>query len=233
MITERQKEVLRTIIKEYVKTAQPVSSQLLAEKYGFEICPSMLRIELQNLTKLGFLRQPHTSSGRVPTDRAYRLFVNELLEKGVQEKENDRIKEFMAQRRNKIDAFYDLTRFLSDLSSSFISFHLLKRRVFLQAGLDELLKTPEFMDQEFVFEFLNFIEGIEEKVRGMNIEHQVTIYIGEENPYKVRSLSMICSECDLKDNEKAIISLVGPKRMDYNRNIKIINSLNKVLEEWL
>src|SRR4030042_5619490 len=80
-LTERQEKILDVIVREYVDSAQPVSSQLLEKKYDFNISPAIFRIEMQKLTDKGFLLQPHTSAGRIPTDKGYRLFVNNLLEK--------------------------------------------------------------------------------------------------------------------------------------------------------
>src|SRR3990167_8071237 len=84
-ISERQNLILNKAIEEYILSAQPVSSSLLEKKYDFGISPAMIRIEMQKLTEGGFLLQPHTSAGRVPTDKGYRLFVDELLQAGVPE----------------------------------------------------------------------------------------------------------------------------------------------------
>jgi len=77
--TQRQTEILNRLIQEYIDSARPVSSQLLEKKYDFSICPAMIRIEMQKLTDQGFICQPHTSAGRVPTDKGYRFFVDNLL----------------------------------------------------------------------------------------------------------------------------------------------------------
>ena len=80
MISERQNKIVKMLVIEYIKTAQPVSSSFLAEHYDFGICPSAIGVKFQSLIKEGFLEQPHTSAGRIPTDKAYRLFVNGLIE---------------------------------------------------------------------------------------------------------------------------------------------------------
>ncbi|MDD4662220.1 MAG: heat-inducible transcription repressor HrcA, partial [Candidatus Pacebacteria bacterium] len=76
MITDRQKKILNVIIEEYINSAEPVSSQILAHKFGFDLCSATMRIEMKNLTDLGFLEKPYISSGRIPTDKAYRIFVD-------------------------------------------------------------------------------------------------------------------------------------------------------------
>ena len=79
-MTKRQGKLLDKIVREYINSALPVSSQLLDERYNFGISPATLRIEMQKLTDRGFLYQPHTSAGRVPTDKGFRFFVDELFE---------------------------------------------------------------------------------------------------------------------------------------------------------
>jgi heat-inducible transcriptional repressor len=79
-LTERQKFLLTLIIHEYIKTAQPISSGHLVEQYKLEMSSATVRNELAALTDMGYLRQPHTSAGRVPSDEGYRYFVGRLLQ---------------------------------------------------------------------------------------------------------------------------------------------------------
>src|SRR3989344_4871656 len=80
MLSSRQVKLLDFIIREHVKTAKPVGSALIAKKAGFKLSPATLRNEMAELEKTGYLAQLHTSGGRVPTDKAYRYYVNSLLE---------------------------------------------------------------------------------------------------------------------------------------------------------
>jgi heat-inducible transcriptional repressor len=78
--TERQKFVLALIMHEYVRTAAPVGSRYLVEHYNLDMSSATVRNELAALTEMGYLRQPHTSAGRVPTEEGYRFFVGNLLQ---------------------------------------------------------------------------------------------------------------------------------------------------------
>jgi len=80
-LTERQQEVLRRVVEEYVRTGQPVGSKHLVETAGLRVSPSTVRAELAELEARGLLTHPHTSAGRVPTDRGYRLYADGLLER--------------------------------------------------------------------------------------------------------------------------------------------------------
>ena len=75
MITGRQQKILNLLIKEYIDRAEPVSSDLLKKRCNLDISPATIRNELQQLTELGYINQPHTSAGRVPTEKGYRYFV--------------------------------------------------------------------------------------------------------------------------------------------------------------
>jgi len=119
MITERQNKILNCLIKEYVKTAEPVSSDLLAGKYDFGIRPSTIRLELKNLITEGYLEQPHTSAGRIPTDKAYRLFVNQLLEENWEEREKE-IGKIIEKGVNEFEIASLLTKHLAEASSVFL-----------------------------------------------------------------------------------------------------------------
>src|SRR5512136_851617 len=79
-LSERQKFVLALVVHEYARTAAPVGSRFLVEQYHLEMSPATVRNELAALTEMGYLRQPHTSAGRVPTEEGYRFFVGRLLQ---------------------------------------------------------------------------------------------------------------------------------------------------------
>lgn len=80
-ISERKKKILAAVVDEYIANAEPVGSKLIAEKAGLHVSSATIRNELAELTSLGYLEQPHTSAGRVPTAQGYRLYVNELMER--------------------------------------------------------------------------------------------------------------------------------------------------------
>jgi transcriptional regulator of heat shock response len=236
MISERQNKIVRMLVMEYIKTAQPVSSSFLAENYDFGICPSAMRIELQSLIKEGFLEQPHTSAGRIPTDKAYRLFVNGL--KGSQSKKGDKIEDALEgilkkKESDEVKTASALAKFLADISSGLIMLHLYDEGITLKEGLEDVFSEPESEDREFVSGFINFIENFERHIDKINVQAGIRIMIGEEIPVpKAKNMTMICSECNFP-SQRAFISILGPKRMDYDKNISIINSLNKALEEIL
>lgn len=78
MITSRQEKLLNFLIKEYISTAEPVSSNALKEVTDFDVCGATIRNDLQALTEAGYIAQPHTSAGRMPTKKAYKHFADKM-----------------------------------------------------------------------------------------------------------------------------------------------------------
>jgi heat-inducible transcriptional repressor len=78
-LTERQKTLLLLIIRDYIESAQPIGSKRLVEHYHLDFSPATIRNEMSALTEMGYLRQPHTSSGRVPSEEGYRYFVSQMM----------------------------------------------------------------------------------------------------------------------------------------------------------
>ena len=231
MITERQGEILNKIVQEYIELAQPVSSQLLEKKYDFGICPATIRIEMQKLTDKGYLSQPHTSAGRVPTDKGYRFFVDCLLKKELEDFEIGDW--FEKEIEDDIKFIQTLTKNLALASRALVLSYLKKEKIFWKEGWEEILKEPEFREKEYIINFTKLLENLEAGIEDFEINSGIKIYIGKENPFpKAKDFSIITSKCSLPDDEGIIISLLGPKRMAYERNISLMNSLTKLLEKF-
>ena len=237
-ITERQTEILNRLIQEYIDSARPVSSQLLEKKYDFSICPAMIRIEMQKLTDKGFIYQPHTSAGRVPTDKGYRFFVDNLLahrslgEGGLKKEISELEDIFQKAGKDIFKVASRLTKFLAEQSSNFTILNLLERDFFWKEGWEEILQEPEFEEKDSISHFTELLESFEENIENLKINSEIKVYIGKENPFsKNKDFSIIISKCHLPKKEEGILSILGPKRMAYDRNIGLINSLMKSLEK--
>lgn len=127
MITERQEKILQCLVESYIAFAEPISSNLLKESRFFDISPATIRNDLQELTGKGYINQPHTSSGRVPTQKAYKYYVNILFSQDNAEFPEFLLKEIEAARQ-KIEKEMELARglmkSLEEIHISFYSDHL-------------------------------------------------------------------------------------------------------------
>ncbi len=229
-ITERQGKLLDVIVKEYIDSAEPVSSQVLQKKYNFDISPATIRIEMQRLTEKGFLSQPHTSAGRVPTDKGYRFFVNNLLAKKT--KSSAEMEEWL---KNDIEDTFQfvqsLTKHIAEMTKTLTLSYLENGNFFWKEGWEEVLKEPEFEERDCLFNFTNFLRNFESHIEELKTDSDIiNICIGKENALpKAKEFTVISSHYHLPGGGKGIISILGPKRMEYDKNINLINSLTEAL----
>ena len=120
MLTDRKKKILQIVIEDYIATAEPVGSRTIARKYDLGISPATIRNEMSDLELLGFLEQPHTSAGRVPSAQAYRFYVDSMISPGALT-DNDRalIDGWYRERVRSIDDIFQSTaKILSRMSKN-------------------------------------------------------------------------------------------------------------------
>lgn len=117
-LSERKKRILRAIVETYIATAEPVGSKVVAEKAGLEVSTATIRNEMADLTEMGYLEQPHTSAGRVPSASGYRLYVNELMDRQqLTLQETERINQALNLKMEELDRVLDRAgKMLSQIS---------------------------------------------------------------------------------------------------------------------
>jgi|TARA_Y100000310_G_scaffold84156_1_gene80922 transcriptional regulator of heat shock response len=234
MVTERQKEILGGVIEEYIDSAQPVSSKFLEIEYDFGICPASIRIEMQKLTDDGYLYQPHTSAGRVPTDKGYRFFVDDLLERELKGFKKELEIEDWETLKEPLMTTQVITKGVAGACSGLVISYLLNKKISWKEGWEGIFQEPEFKEAGFASKFIQMIDQFENNVEDMvfDLKEEVRVYIGKENPFpKSQDFSIIVSRLSLPKKEQGIVAILGPKRMTYQKNINLINSLTRLLEK--
>ncbi|MCI6568351.1 heat-inducible transcriptional repressor HrcA [Dysosmobacter sp. HCP28S3_G4] len=103
-LTDRKKQILKVVIEDYIRTAEPVGSKTIAKEMGGSVSSATIRNELADLTEQGYLEQPHTSAGRIPSPQGYRLYVNELMEQQrLSIAETERINQALQMKMEELD----------------------------------------------------------------------------------------------------------------------------------
>lgn len=118
LLDVRKMNILRAIVDDYILTAAPVGSRTLSKRDDIELSPATIRNEMSDLTELGFLEQPHTSAGRVPSEKAYRLYVSNIMDRAkLTEDEAEYIKAHLSQRVSEVgDVIKETARMLSGIT---------------------------------------------------------------------------------------------------------------------
>lgn len=225
MISERKKLILQTIIKEHVKTAQPVSSGLLVTKYKLGVSPATVRNDMMELEEEGYIFQPHTSAGRIPTVWAYSEEVKGLKkeDRKIQDSEKEALEKIF---QNDENAFKQIAKLISEFSGSavFWAFH---KNSFFHTGLANLFAQPEFRQVEAVCDVSVAIDKMEEIISTLFEELPLgtKVLVGEENPFGI-----FLSVTLLKYNnagQLGVFGILSPIRADYGHNLSLVEFIQE------
>jgi len=237
MITPRQEKILKYLIKSYIKKAEAVSSKLLETKYDLGISAPMIRLELQKLAQEGYIYEPYHSGGKAPTDKGYRFFVEKILknEKYLKEKPkkkiNLKVKKFLVQKEeSSFKKINELLKFLSQETSSLAVLDSFDDNFIFKEGWQEILKEPEFKTGDFGKEFSEFLENfLKNWLNDFKKISDIKVFIGRESQIKRgEKFSILVSPCRIFKEKKGILSLVGPKRMDYDKSIELLSLFQEI-----
>jgi len=222
MISDRKKTLLQTIIKEHLETAAPVSSGVLVEKYKLGISPATARNEIMELEEGGYVYQPHTSAGRVPTEAAYELFLAEVMNNQESRilKELD-LKSLESIFRHEESAYKQTAKMISELAGGAVFWAFHKNDLYY-TGLSNLFSQPEFKAVDIVCDVSTVIDRLEEIIDEVfeNLAEGEQILIGSKNPFGNFLSASLLKYKDKK--QSGIFGIIGPMRMDYEKNLALL-----------
>jgi len=236
-MTDRQAKLLSAIIEQYAEVAVPVGSITLAKLFG--VSSATIRSEMAQLEILGMIKQPHTSSGRVPTDKGYRMYVNQITEApDVSPKLLDRGQMALDARvathatrsdraiRSAVDSLVDLTH---NLGIATIGDEL------YMSGMANLFSQPEFMaNNQNVQQIARLLDNLEPWLREAAPNEPLNVFIGAENPIgKSSEASLIISRFRSPYSDNSYIGVLGPTRQDYAKVMRLVRHTGAMLEEVL
>ncbi len=238
-MTERQRQILNAIVEQYAEVASPVGSNLLAK--AFDVSSATIRTEMAELERLGYIAQPHTSAGRIPTDKGYRLYVNSLTENGGeitgQQSSNERRAErVLAARvnqggmpertiRNAVELLVEMTH---NLGLATVGNQL------YMSGLSNLFGQPEFINGLQVRQVAQLLDNLEPWLREAALNEPLSVYIGQENPIgRSAGCSLIISRFRGPLSDRSYIGVLGPTRQSYRDVMMLVRRTGEELEEAL
>jgi heat-inducible transcriptional repressor len=235
-MTDRQFAILSAIIEQYAEVAVPVGSITLAKLFG--VSSATIRSEMVRLEEMGMIMQPHTSAGRIPTDKGYRFYVNALTDvKGVEPAKLDRSARAIDARvsnygdradraiRSAVDSLVELTQ---NLGLATIGDELYIN------GIGNLFSQPEFMSGQHVQGVARLLDNLEPWLREAAPNEPLNVYIGAENPIgKSSGATLIISRFRSPYSDHSYIGILGPTRQSYARVMGLVRHAGAMLEEVL
>jgi transcriptional regulator of heat shock response len=233
---DRTLRILTALIEDFVENAIPVASKKLLLDRHFDISSATVRNEFALLEEIGLIESPHVSAGKIPTQKGYRFFVDELLydekeEKRVQSLFEKHIQHYRLVKTKEI--LFDMLRLLSQLSGN-VAFVNINNDKTAYLGLSNVLRSPEFMTHpEKVAQIVEIFEGQERfqnMLNSLNInEKDVKIFIGEENLLEeISSCAMLVTKFASQEIH-GNIGILGPMRMKYGFNKALLRNVLEML----
>lgn len=220
MIGEREAHILEILVREYIRSAEPVSSERIAGRLKNTLSPATIRNIFSELTDQGFIEQPYTSGGRVPQTSAYRFFVNRVttgearagsLPTGLEQL----LSETSSLMRTVQEEIAEHLRVLSYISGG------------SAIGFDSVFHEPEFAEKSLIEEFGSFLDTFEkyEETYTQTLDaDSYDVIIGEENNIQpITHMGIVVTKTPSGD----LFFLAGPKRMHYDQIINMMNIWQK------
>lgn len=225
---KRKGLILNIIIKEHIKTGAPVGSGVLAGKYKLKISPATIRNEMVILEEDGYIIQPHTSAGRVPTEKAYSFYLNSLKGKKLSDSDLKLFEKLLSDRDER--CLKRTAKEMARISGNTI-FWATDKDHFFYSGISNLVAQPEFRESDLARHISLIIDRVDEIIDDIfdNMEFDTKILVGSENPF-----GDSCSTILVKykaGGKEGLFGILGPMRMDYEKNLGLADFINKKLIE--
>lgn len=233
-MTDRQSKILATIIEQYAEVAVPVGSVVLAKL--FNVSSATIRNEMAVLELAGFIKQPHTSAGRIPTDKGYRFYVNAIASNAEEPVQSLRNTKAIATRvshagepaqaiKSAVDSLVQLTHNLGLAT--------IGNQLYI-AGYSNLFGQPEFINPEHAKEVARLLDNLEPWLAETAPNEALNVYIGGENPIgRSAGVSLVISRYRSPYSDNSYIGILGPTRQSYRSVMGLVEQTGRTLEAVL
>ncbi|OGH91373.1 MAG: hypothetical protein A2534_03795 [Candidatus Magasanikbacteria bacterium RIFOXYD2_FULL_39_9] len=223
----RKEKLLTMVIESYIKNAEPIGSKFLVSFGDLDFSEATVRNELRALEEEGFLTHPHTSAGRIPTEKGYRYYVDQLnLEKShISKNDYKTLTDSLSEDIDYELSIKNLAKAAVELSNETVIIAFSAEKVYY-TGLSNLFHKSEFGDLAVVANISHVFDNCEDYVEDLfaKVEDSPRYFIGSENPFD-EMLSVVSA----RFGKEGMIALLGPKRMDYKYNFGLIKKLLEIM----
>lgn len=238
-LTQRQIDILKAIIKEHSQTGLPVGSEILEKKYKLGVSPATIRNEMVELARKGYLKKTYFSSGRIPSAKGFRFYINNLMkEKELSTTDEVSYKNSIWDEKDERHRlFYQSAKVLSQ-KTGLLSLLMTNQGDLYYSGIANLLTLPEFLDFNISRHLFSRLEEVTFWERILDefekIENDLRCMLGEEDFHdpSLDSCASIWGEFE-GQKIKGMIGVVGSKRMPYDSIIPQVRYFSNLIEEIL
>lgn len=223
----RQEKMLISLVGEYIKKAAPVASGFLAGRGSFKLSSATIRNEMAALEEEGYIIQPHTSAGRIPTELGYNFYLEKLdREKDIKISEKD--KEVLNKSaKSKEMPNKKIAKALAEISGEAVILAFNSKDIYY-TGLSNLFGKPEFHNQNLARRIGEVVDELDEIMYKIfdDIEDEIKVFVGSKNPFS-DNCGVVIGKCK---KGRGVIAVLGPMRMDYKKNIGLVKYVKELLD---
>lgn len=236
-LSERQIQILKFVIEEYIETAEPVGSKIIESKYQLGVSPATIRNEMASLIKKGYLKQPHTSAGRVPTPRALKYYINNLMKpRSLSVSEEVAVKEKVWEARRDLDKMLrEATHALAEATNA-MAVATTSEPIMYFAGAGNILEMPEFADLTLAHSMFEMLDRADwwEDILTRTLAYSTPYYVLMGNEWGMDALydcGYVFAPFRVGGEVKGSIGVVGPLRLNYQYIIPTVEYLSNLISE--
>ncbi len=233
-LTNRQTQILKAIIEEYMETALPVGSETLEKKYNLGVSPATIRNEMVKLTQQGLLKQFHTSGGRSPTPKALKFYVENLVKpRELTVAEEVAFKQKVWDYRHELNKLLRESTNLLAQKTKALSLTATQEGDLYYAGTAYLLSLPEFYNIEFAQRVFSLIEEIDywRKLFYEEFQEDFRVVVGNELDELLEPCGLVYTKFKIPGHGQGTIAVMGSNRLDYHSVIPIVRYIGNLLNE--
>ena len=243
-LQERKMKILQAIIRNYLETGEPVGSRTISKYTDLNLSSATIRNEMSDLEEMGLITQPHTSAGRIPTDQGYRVYVDDMLRD--EKKKLSNMQSVLLEKQDRLEnLLQDVakllavnTKYASMINAAAQAVRPYDNPKIYTSGATNILRYPELAGDttqmgELIsnFEEKEALGSLVQETLSESGENGIQVYIGNEMPMNgMQNCSVVTATYDLGEGMKGTVGVIGPKRMDYDRVIGVMQEIMKQLD---
>jgi len=230
MLTDRKNTILRRILSAYVRDARPIASQMLIDDDALDVSPATIRNDMLELEGEGYLHQPHTSAGRVPTEKSWRYALEHFWPaRNVQKNEEHELRQrWRTSGASRPLALKQLAQALAELTDEAV-FVAFSPRDTYYTGISKLFAQPEFQELDLIRDVSRLVDNLDRVMPDFyrRLDDEVTVLLGRDNPFS-RECGLILSAVP---RTQSLFGILGPLRQDYPGHIALVRFTRRLLTE--
>ena len=223
----RKEKILNLVIESYIANAEPVGSKFLVANADLDISEATVRNELRALEEEGYLSHPHTSAGRIPTEKGYRHYIKSLNLAGSKISKSDSkiLSNSLVKDRNHELTLKNLAKTMVELSDETVIIAFSPEKVYY-TGLANLFHKPEFDELSLGADISEIFDNCEDSLEGFfeKVEDSPKYFFGDEHPF-----GEMISVLSMRFGKEGLVAILGPQRMDYKYNFGLMKKLLELI----